>query len=70
MMTLGELLEGEDAARLAQARAEIAAEKAAWDALSPEEREAKTAAFEAKYETMFEASLEDEDDEEDLEDEE
>lgn len=49
MPTLAELMAEDDATRLAEARAEIAQEKAEYDALSDDEKAARTAAYEAKY---------------------
>jgi len=49
MQTLSEIMAEEEARRLAETRAEVAAEKAAWDALTPEEQAAAIAAREAKY---------------------
>lgn len=70
MQSFHEMLQEEEAKRLAEARAEIAKEKADWDALSSEAKAAKAAEFEAKYERLFEASeCDDEDlDEEDEDD--
>ena len=43
MANLSDLIAEEEAKRIAEARAEIAAEKAAWDALTPEQQAAETA---------------------------
>lgn len=48
-MTMWDDLADEDAQRLERVRAEIAAEKAAWDALTPEQQAAHTAQVEAKF---------------------
>jgi len=48
-MSIWDEIEADDAARLATTRREIAAEKAAWDALTPEQQAAHTAAVEAKF---------------------
>lgn len=63
-MNLFDMVAEDDARRLEQARAEIAAEKAAWDALSPEDQAAHIAAVEAKYPDVPETD-EDEIEEED-----
>lgn len=47
--SLADMMREEDERRLAEARAEIAAEQAEWDALTPEQKAARTAAYEAKY---------------------
>ncbi len=61
-MNLSELMAEEETRLRAEAQAEIAAEKAAWDALTPEQQAAVIAAREAKYEAMFEASNESDED--------
>ena len=48
-MSLWDDLAKEDAARVEATRAEIAKEKAEWDALSDEEKAARITAVEAKY---------------------
>jgi hypothetical protein len=49
MPSLDDLMRDEEAHRLARARAEIAAEKAAWEAFSPEQKAAHVAAAEARF---------------------
>jgi len=49
MASLADLMAEDEAFRLEEARREIAAEKAAWDALSPEQQAAAIAAREAKF---------------------
>lgn len=65
MANLSDLFKEEEEARLATARAEIAQEKAAWDALTPEEREQLSAAYEAKYALLEEASVTEEEGDDD-----
>lgn len=67
MEDLTSLFAEEEARRLAEARAEIAKEKAVYDALSPEQKAAKNAEYEAKYahfDDLVEADETEEDDEE------
>lgn len=68
MANLMDLFAEEEEIRLAQSRAEIAAERAAFEAKSPEERAAITAAREAFWESLhdiaFVANEEDDDDDE------
>lgn len=47
--SLADIMRDEEARRVAEARAEIAAEQAEWDALTPEQKAARAAAYEAKY---------------------
>lgn len=47
--TLADLMREDEEAALAKARQEIAGEKQAWADMTPEQREAQTAAYEAKY---------------------
>lgn len=54
MVSLAELMAEEEAKRLAEARAEIAAEKKAWNALTFEEKVAITDARNAKYAALDE----------------
>jgi hypothetical protein len=54
-MTLDELIAGEQETALARTRAEMAAEKAAWEAIPQAERDRQTAAMEAKYGAAQEA---------------
>jgi len=49
MANLFDLIAEEEAKALAETRRQIAAEKAAWDALTQEERDAHTKAVEDKY---------------------
>lgn len=49
MSTLAEIMAEEDARRLAEARAEIARERAEWEALTPEAQAGIIAAQEAKW---------------------
>jgi hypothetical protein len=49
MPMLDELMAEDDANRLAIARAEIAREKAEWDALTPDEKAVRIQAVEDKY---------------------
>lgn len=65
-MSIWDEIEKEDAIRLAHTRREIAAEKLAWDALTPEQKAAHTAAVEAKFADVPDV---DEDDDEEDEDE-
>jgi predicted Fe-S protein YdhL (DUF1289 family) len=53
MASLDEIMAEEEARRVAETRAEMTAEQAAWQALSPEEREAEIARMEAKREAKF-----------------
>lgn len=69
MMSLDELFARDEEERLAKTRAEMAAEKAAWDALPQEEKDRITAEREAKWEA-FDAACEASEAEEDDEDEE
>jgi len=70
MENLNDIFREEEDRLLAEARAEIAAENAAWWALTQAERDAITAAREARYAALAEASEEDDEEEEDEEDEE
>lgn len=47
--SLADIMREDDDRRLAEARAEIAAERAEWDALTPEQQADRSAAYEAKY---------------------
>lgn len=47
--SLADMMAEDDARRMAEARAEIAAEQAEWDALTPDQKAARIAAMEAKY---------------------
>lgn len=47
--SLADIMASEEARRLDEARAEIAAEKAAWDALSPDDQARAIEAVEAKF---------------------
>lgn len=49
MPNLFDMIADDEAAALAQTRLDIAREKAEWDALTPEQQAAHTAAVEAKY---------------------
>lgn len=64
--SLDDLFEEEEERRRAQARMEIAAEKAAWDALTPEQKAAQIAAIEVKFANVpdCDGDISDEDDEE------
>lgn len=62
--TLGEIMREEDESRLVAARREIAAEKAAWDALTDEERAATIAAAEDKWAAYADYPEDEEDEEE------
>lgn len=73
--TLDELFSQEEAEREAKGRAEIAAERAAWDALPQAEKDRWRAEREAKWEAMEAAAedddgTDDEDEEEDEQDDE
>ncbi len=48
-MSIWDEIEADDAARLEQTRREMAEEKAAWLALTPEQQAAEIARIEAKY---------------------
>lgn len=64
--SLADIMAEEEERLLAEAVAEREAEKAAWDALTPEQRAAETARFEAKYADMPDDDDDDpEDDDED-----
>ena len=65
MEDLNDIFAEEEARRLAEGRAEQAKEDAAYAALTPEEKAAKLAAYEAKYAALEDEALEDEADEED-----
>lgn len=65
MESLNDIFVEEEARLLTATRAEIAAEKAAWNALTDEERAAHTAAVEAKYSDIFDVADSDDDDSED-----
>jgi len=66
---MGDIFAEEEAKRLAEGRAEIAAEKAAWEALSQAERDRISKDRADRYEEMFELAQEDDEDEQDEEDE-
>lgn len=68
--TLDELLAQDEPARIARLKAELAAEQAAFDALSPEEKAAKIKADEERWERHADLCESDEDDGEEDEDEE
>lgn len=68
-MTLGEMFAEEEARRVAETRREREAERAAWNALSDEERAERIAAGERKLEE-FEAALEAADDDEETDEDE
>lgn len=71
MPTLGEIMREEEDRLLAKAREEIAREKAAWDALSPEQKAVHVAAIEAKFAAFDDlATLQDISDENECEDDE
>lgn len=69
MTNLFDIFAEEEAQRVAEAEADRIKEAAAWAALTPEERAARSRAFEAKYEAMFDIAPDadevDEDGEED-----
>lgn len=70
--TLADIFAEEEERRTAEARREIAAEQAAWDALTPEEKAAKLAENEAKwaaYADAVEAAEAEPDEDEDEEEE-
>lgn len=71
--TLDELMAQDEPERIARLKAELAAEQAAWDALSPEEKAAKIASYESKWEQgdpdEVDGGDEDEDEDADEEDE-
>ena len=66
---MGDIFAEEEAKRLAEGRAEIAAEKAAWEDLSQAERDRISKDRADRYEEMFELAQEDDEDEQDEEDE-
>lgn len=68
MPNLSDLMDEHEAELLKHARAAIAAEDAAWAALSPEEQAARIEARAAKWEALDPGPLDDEDDDEEDED--
>jgi len=62
-LSIGDIFAEEEALRLNQARSEIEAEDAAWNALPPEEREKITSAREERL-AGFSEDLDDDDDDE------
>lgn len=65
MTDLSDIFAEEEARLVAEAEADRAKEAAAWAALTPEERAARSRAFEAKYEAMFDIAPDDADEDED-----
>lgn len=57
-MNLSDIMAEEQANRLAEAKAEIAAEKAAWEAMTPEQQADIIKEREAKFERLEQASNE------------
>lgn len=55
-MNIEDMFAEHEAQLLAEGRAAIAAERAEWDALAPEQQAAQTAAIEAKYGDALEIS--------------
>jgi len=66
---MGDIFAEEEAKRLAEGRAEIAAEKAAWEALSQAERDRISKERADRYEEMFELAQEGEEDEDEQDEE-
>ncbi len=63
--SLGDLMAEEEARLVDEARVQMEAERVAWDALSPAEQAAISAANAARYEAMFDGVDLDEDPEDD-----
>ena len=68
--SLDDFFSEEEARLVAEAKAEAAAKKAAWEALPQAERDRISAERAERYETMFDHADEDQNEEEDEEDEE
>jgi hypothetical protein len=60
-MSIWDEIEKDDAERLERVRREMADEKAAWDALTPEQKAAETARIEAKFADVPDNDLMDDD---------